>query len=133
MGSLGESTFGDPLWAEASRVSVQNVSKMWLPRVPDGFGVSGAVSAPKGDKFRGFGLFWVTFCLFFYATFFFSFATGIWTLGCSKQGFCYNSVFGTRSDPFQERYLLKTVQKRVPKWDLSKFSEKSKFGTSFHG
>ncbi len=37
MGSLGESTFGDPLWAEASRVSVQNVSKMWLPRVPDGF------------------------------------------------------------------------------------------------
>ena len=37
VGSLGESTFGDPLWAEASRVSVQNVSKMWLPRVPDGF------------------------------------------------------------------------------------------------
>ena len=37
MGSLGESTFGDPLWAEVSPVSVQNVSKMWLPRVPDGF------------------------------------------------------------------------------------------------
>ena len=42
-----------------------------------------------------------------------AFAVRIWTLGCSKQGFCNFSVSGTRSDPFQGRYLLKTGPKEL--------------------
>ena len=63
VGSLGESTFGDPLWAEASRVSVQNVSKMWLPRVPDGFLFQERYLLKKGVPMGGLGCFWSLFAL----------------------------------------------------------------------
>ena len=87
--------------------------------------------AKKWSRWKFESTFWSTFAQK-NSTTFFSFAGGIWTLGCSKQGFWNFSVSGTRSGPFQVRYLLKTVQKGSQN-GISKKIEKWIFIMSFHG